>query len=201
MDPAPHPTVKKTAPIRVLFGSIFLLWLSSWFILITLIDDTSERGLFGDMFGAVNSLFSGLAFGGVIYAILLQREELQLQREDLSETRRELARSADAQERSERALAAQVRAAAISARLSAVSFMIREEIEHLDVYHANQLGKDRPAALTAGQLETLVAKMNALEAEGKMGPNEQCFRRNCETLKELKTELAELHRVIKEIEI
>jgi hypothetical protein len=39
-----------------------------------------ERGSFGDMFGAANALFSGFAFAGVIYAILLQRQELKLQR-------------------------------------------------------------------------------------------------------------------------
>ena len=41
------------------------------------------------MFGSVNALFSGLAFAGVIYAILLQREELGLQREELIKTRLE----------------------------------------------------------------------------------------------------------------
>lgn len=34
------------------------------------------RGLFGDQFGAVNSLFSGLAFAGIIITILLQRRDL-----------------------------------------------------------------------------------------------------------------------------
>jgi hypothetical protein len=42
------------------------------------------------MFGAVNALFSGLAFAGLIYAILLQREELEFQRQELIETRAEL---------------------------------------------------------------------------------------------------------------
>ncbi len=43
------------------------------------------------MFGAVNALFSGLAFLGVIVAILMQREELRLQRTDLELQRTELA--------------------------------------------------------------------------------------------------------------
>lgn len=49
-----------------------------------------SAGEFGDMFGGINALFSGLAFVGVIYAILLQRRELQLQREELGHTRAEL---------------------------------------------------------------------------------------------------------------
>lgn len=49
-----------------------------------------ERGQFGDMFGASNALFSGLAFIGLIYAILLQRSELALQRIELKLTRKEM---------------------------------------------------------------------------------------------------------------
>lgn len=56
-----------------------------------LLSKMKDRGTFGDMFGAVNALFSGLAFAGVIFAILLQREELSLQRKELELTRSELA--------------------------------------------------------------------------------------------------------------
>ena len=49
------------------------------------------------MFGGLTSLFSGLAFAGLIYTINLQRRELQLQRKELRETRKELKRAADAQ--------------------------------------------------------------------------------------------------------
>lgn len=83
-----------------------------------------ERGTFGDMFGAVNALFSGLAFAGVIYAIYLQREELELQREELRSTRLELARSAFAQEKSEEALRQQVKAAEFSQRIAAINNML-----------------------------------------------------------------------------
>ncbi len=48
-----------------------------------------ERGTFGDMFGSINALYSGLAFAGIIFTILLQRKELKLQREELSDTRKE----------------------------------------------------------------------------------------------------------------
>lgn len=49
------------------------------------------RSQFGNMFGALNALFSAFAFSGLIYAILLQRDDLALQREDLAATREELA--------------------------------------------------------------------------------------------------------------
>jgi hypothetical protein len=46
---------------------------------------------FGDSFGVLTSLFSGLAFAGMIITILLQKDELKLQREELT-------RSSNAQE-------------------------------------------------------------------------------------------------------
>ncbi len=86
--------------------------------------DWPTRGQFGDLFGAVNALFSGLAFAGLIYAILLQREDLALQRTELELTREELKRSASAQEQSEIALRAQAEAAERSASLAAINFLL-----------------------------------------------------------------------------
>jgi len=56
-----------------------------------------ERGFIGDSFGSINALFAGCAFAGVVYAILMQREELRLERKELKMTREELARLASAQ--------------------------------------------------------------------------------------------------------
>ena len=47
-----------------------------------------KPGDFGDMFGASNALFAGLAFAILIATLHSQREELALQREELAETRR-----------------------------------------------------------------------------------------------------------------
>lgn len=55
-----------------------------------LLKDWQTSGTFGDTFGAVNAIFSGLAFLGIIYTILLQRSELVLQRNELELTRNEL---------------------------------------------------------------------------------------------------------------
>lgn len=53
-------------------------------------DILTNPGVFGDSSGAINALFSALAFAGVIFAIILQKKELQLQREELKQTREEL---------------------------------------------------------------------------------------------------------------
>lgn len=45
----------------------------------------SDRGVYGDSYGSVNALFTGLAFAGLIFTVLLQQREIKLQREDFSE--------------------------------------------------------------------------------------------------------------------
>ena len=59
-------------------------------VLFSLLSNREDRAAFGDMFGAINALFAGLALGGVIYTIILQQRELALQRRELKLTRREL---------------------------------------------------------------------------------------------------------------
>lgn len=69
---------------------VFIVWILSWVLIDNLISSPTDRGTFGDKFGAVNALFSGLAFAGLIVTLLYQKEELKLQREELAETRKEL---------------------------------------------------------------------------------------------------------------
>ena len=117
-----------TVSIRPLLGwalGVFVVWalggLAAW--------QTADPGKTGDIFGAINALFSGLAFAGIIYTILLQRKELALQREELAATRDELARTARAQEKSEQALQEQVQAAKTSHRIDALNNMLKFSVE------------------------------------------------------------------------
>lgn len=73
-------------------GFVLLTFILSWLCIDHFIKNPNERGTFGDKFGAVNSLFSGLAFAGLIYTIYLQKEELRLQRKELQQTREEMNR-------------------------------------------------------------------------------------------------------------
>lgn len=72
-----------------LIAAVIVIYASSW-ALVDYFIDHNERGTFGDKFGAVNALFSGLAFAGLIFTIVLQRKELSLQREELQLTRKEM---------------------------------------------------------------------------------------------------------------
>lgn len=66
---------------------VIMVWAMTFFLYFNY--NSEERGQFGDMFGAVNALFSGLAFAGLIITLILQREELSLQRDELKQTRKE----------------------------------------------------------------------------------------------------------------
>jgi hypothetical protein len=90
--------------ITIILLIIVVVWSLSGLGIWWLMPTWETRGAFGDMFGAANALFSGVALAGLVYAILLQRQELGLQRRELETTRHELRRSADAQEYEHRLL-------------------------------------------------------------------------------------------------
>jgi len=115
---------------------VIICWLSTYFVF----KDSSNdfRGSFGGMFGGIESLFSGLAFCGIIITILqqsaelklqreemaLQREEMRLQRNEMVENRRELERTARAQELQGVSLNRQAENLKISAKLSALNTLV-----------------------------------------------------------------------------
>jgi len=75
---------------RLLVGTLVVLaaWIAvGWWLPLA----ADDRGPWGDGFGGVNALFSGLALAALVVTLLLQWQELQLQREDLAATREELA--------------------------------------------------------------------------------------------------------------
>ncbi|WP_156388166.1 hypothetical protein [Pseudomonas sp. Leaf434] len=86
-------TQKAESEKSVYIGFVWLctgvaaLWACCTLVIYLLLPDWQARGTVGDSFGAVNALFSGLAFAGVIYALNLQRRELTYQREEMLATR------------------------------------------------------------------------------------------------------------------
>lgn len=101
--------------VQVLYG----------FLVIKLVGPHMDvRGQFGDLFGGVNALFTGLAFAGVIYTILLQSNELELQRKELRLNREVSERSADAQSE-------QVERLEEAAELSAISTLVNTYVTQL----------------------------------------------------------------------
>lgn len=128
----------------------------------------ANRGQFGDLFGAVTSLFSGLAFAGLFWALRLQsqqlelqREELKLQREEMAGARRELARQAAIQRAQWQVAVAQVAVAAKEARIQAISYDAYGVNAHTDA-RTRFAGEVRKIAEEIEALHKQVAAANLL---------------------------------------
>jgi hypothetical protein len=59
-------------------------WLGNWLFAFI---PNNDRGTFGDIFGIANSLFSGAAFIGIMYAISQQRLEIKIARDEIIHTK------------------------------------------------------------------------------------------------------------------
>ena len=59
------------------------IWAASAMVLVLTVDDFSKSGTFGDSFGVLNTLFSGLAFAGIVMSIKMQNDEMREQRKEL----------------------------------------------------------------------------------------------------------------------
>jgi hypothetical protein len=110
--------------LTILIILVVIIWALSGLFIIYAMDNWSDRGTFGDLFGAVNGLFSGLAFAGLIYTIVLQKRDLQMQRDEIRMNRTELKKSAKAQVKSEKALTEQVEQMKITSKLNALNTII-----------------------------------------------------------------------------
>lgn len=62
------------------------LWFINYHFLVG--KEIGDRGTFGDMFGAVNSVFTGLAFVGLVYANLQQRHAIEIARKEARDTQK-----------------------------------------------------------------------------------------------------------------
>lgn len=89
--------MKEYRLLLLLIFSVFLINIGFGFAVHYAIPDWKDSGVFGDTFGAINSLFTGLAFAGLLYTIVLQSRELKLQREELALTRQQLTASVASQ--------------------------------------------------------------------------------------------------------
>ncbi len=79
---------KKSNGSRLWFLGAFLLWLASYFVIRFIFKlEKGDAGTFGDQFGAINALFTGLSFAGIIITLRLQQEELSAQRREFMTNR------------------------------------------------------------------------------------------------------------------
>lgn len=154
-------TFKKISIAIIVFAVLFL----AYFLAVTFFyPDIANQGQFGDMFGGLNAFFSGLAFLGVIYAIVLQKEELGLQRKELELTRKELKRTAEAQEKSEEALSKQAASLKITAKLNALGAQLGYKSSLIEAMSSDRYGREGNQIAPAVQKEAneIIAEIKRL---------------------------------------
>lgn len=64
------------------------IWAVSALVLYLFVEDYSKSGTFGDSFGVLNTLFSGLAFAGIIVSIKMQNDDMHEQRKELQKQKK-----------------------------------------------------------------------------------------------------------------
>jgi len=166
--------------VLVVFGAIP-------FVLDSLLADgkLSNAASFGDSFGFVNAVFSGLALAGVVAAIVLQSqqlkmqrhelglqiEELKLQREELRLTREEMKLSVKAQQESGEALSEQVKFLFLTAYLNGLKISADYHNEMTTVGH-EALSKQRAHfkhVMMISSVSELIGRIRPMLAEYMKG--------------------------------
>lgn len=110
-----------------MIAGVIVAWAIYAAVAITCNEKWENWGTFGDFFGALNTLFSGLAFAILISTIRLQKQELQLQREEMQLQRHEMEGSRKELEGQKTNLARQNELTALSVRLSVLPNLIALE--------------------------------------------------------------------------
>ena len=99
-----------------LFLLVLIIWVAyaSYMCGSSCFNDWSGKGQFGDMFGGLNALFSGFAFAGLLYTLILQRKSVEYQFNEISFTIKSIKRQNSLQLK--------------SARLQAISLLLEKEL-------------------------------------------------------------------------
>ena len=127
----------KIKPTLLLFLAVISMQAIYWVFVSSSYDTPEHRGLFGDSFGALTALFSGLAFAGMIYAITLQSRELSLQREELKLTREELVATRAEQAKSTEAQKSLVEQQIRSAKINGIASIVQGRYQYAAALGAN----------------------------------------------------------------
>ncbi len=88
------------------------------------------RGQFGDLFGGLNAMFTGITLAGLIYTLHLQRNSMTLQRDAMAQQERSLKLQQESLDASMKAIQEQSRIAAEAAHLQAL-VALKEEWNRL----------------------------------------------------------------------
>ncbi len=123
MDIMEQSTSKNHVLVKLII-LVVIIWGLSAILIIAFLPNWADRGTFGDLFGAVNALFSALAFAVLIYTIILQRDEIKQNRSEIQLNRKELAKSAKLQQEAHKVLVQQVEQTHLTAKMNAMRTLV-----------------------------------------------------------------------------
>lgn len=101
--------------------------------------EIQKTGQFGDTFGGLTALFTGLAFAGALYAIWEQNKDAERRDERYAEQIKVLTEQARHSSEMTKALYRQLKVSTIAARLNVLPSLIEQEVLHMSAHHATQL--------------------------------------------------------------
>lgn len=162
-DTPPAVARKGMRGLWIFFAGVAVAWFVSAFVLREFIPSLESRGTFGDSFGALNALFSGLAFAGVVYAILQQNESrdqqneaLRLQSRALDQQAKSLKQQAEALALQQQELRAQID------EMQATRDQVRRQADAAEKQEA-ALGAQRGAQLLAAAIAGVTSRINVID--------------------------------------
>ncbi len=119
----------------MLYSLVLLIFIPYAIIVIFLIKHSSKLGQFGDAFGVINALFTGLAFAGVAYSLYMQQDENKKRDADSKEQRERARDEYEQLVRSNTVLADELKTMQATAKLSVLPALIKSEELHLTTHH------------------------------------------------------------------
>lgn len=113
----------------LVFFVITIVWAASYVLITRLFGNPQSPSDVGNLFAAIGALFSGWAFCGILWAILLQRKALKLQHEDLKATLEEIKQSREAHQESAEAQHTQLEMTRLQIRTSILKTLIETPLQ------------------------------------------------------------------------
>ncbi len=119
----------------------------TYFVVTSRVSEWQVRGQLGDLFGITNSLFSGMAFAGVIFMMLLQQDQITIQRDEATQERDEARRSLETQAQANSLTVLTFLLAHYEARLAGFEGQTATGPNGADLIQRRQVTQERRSAL------------------------------------------------------
>lgn len=124
--------IDKIWSLVLAFFLAICLWVLVFYLVYSNLDLWNDPEKFRDSFSAVNALFSGLAFAGIIFTILLQRKELMIQRQEFLDARMQIQRTLAEKKKEEEMIQQQIQTMNTTSKLTALNALIEAYNEESD---------------------------------------------------------------------